>query len=284
MEKNLASKYSKWRQQAVDIKAGELKEVYFGNTNPNMFFISNFSDANIYGGLNRIPTAKSHEFIFRAHKQKPFGVPLGKRVLYLLNLSKIDVTVDVYSTEMEFDLNVLQDFSVDNVTITADDPVAFKLEGIVEGVAMDINTDKFTRDLFASIEGILKTISTNKNSEQFLEAIKNSNASLLETKATEATLQEIKSAMKVHTGGETDSNIPEASTAYTTGACSLIHHITNDSSSDLSISINTTGGSIVYTLKAGEILNDLPITNNGVTLSFADGTALKGNVRYLLLS
>lgn len=180
-ENRLGMKLSKWRQQMVEIKPGELKEVYFENTNPNMFFISNFNDMDIYGGLSRIPTAKKHEFIFKAHKQKPFGVPHGKRVLYLLNLSTETAEVDVYSTEMQFDLNVLHDFSVDNVTITADDPVSFELAGVNEGVELPVyneNVNIMKDDLKSVVSYLSLLLNNEHNAEgvgliQLLNRLKN---------------------------------------------------------------------------------------------------------------
>lgn len=311
MENRLGKLYSKWRQQAVDIKAGELKEVYFDNTNPNMFFISNFSDATIYGGLNRVPTFKSHEFRFRPHKQKPFGVPLGKRVLYLLNLSDMDVTVDVYSTEMEFDLNVLQDFSVDNVTITADDPVAFKLADVEGGVKIDMNMDGESKGLFSSMLKSLEDIYGDKKQLEELQGIKavlnlihgqgdGDNAdteilteikNLLSGENDANVLQEIKAALTTDDIMKLPDDLFTFETSGTTAnkSCQRAYYVEimflhNDGQSDLELSMWQGDTTSKITIKPGETVKDIKYMTNTADNGFQVGAVDSAQRSYRLIA
>lgn len=293
-EKSLNALYSKWRQQSIEIKSGELKEVYFDNTNPNMFFISNFNDVDIYGGLNRIPTAKNHEFIFKAHKQKPFGVPLGKRVLYLLNLSQENVIVDVYSTEMPFDLNVLHDFSVDNVTITADDPVSFELHGLNEGVVLPVVNDKETKDLLVNIKTSIDN-SSNDDVVVALGKIKNDDVvQAINAKSNDDVVQAINDVKTVLSEADImklpdDLVIFETVGTTANKSCQRAYFVEimflkNDGNSDLELTMWQGDTTTKITVKPGEELKGIRYMTNTADNGFQVGAVDSAMRSYRLIA
>lgn len=282
-ENRLGMKYSSWRQQTVKCPAGKVTEVYFGNTNPNMFFVSNFSGVLIYGGLNRVPTFESHEFEFKPYKQKPFGLPLGRRVLYLLNASDTDIQIDVYSTEMPFDLNILHDFSIDKVEITNESPMNIELDSVKEGLTLPVKID-------SAKPGTVFSVQTAKEEE-----IKNQLDIMM--KPTEVTGK--KNLFSLNQSLSLIANkikcIPiESYYLSPVGTSCIIKPVTknvrvgfisndNNEKSLVVKHTKTTGYIQSTTLKPSEVLNDvwfLDVAN--IELKFADNTAFNDDVRYSL--
>lgn len=277
-ENRLGMKYSSWRQQTVKCPAGKVTEVYFGNTNPNMFFVSNFSGVLIYGGLNRVPTFESHEFEFKPYKQKPFGLPLGRRVLYLLNSSDIDISLDVYSTEMPFDLNILHDFSIDKVEITNENPMNIELDSVKEGLTLPVKID-------SAKPGTVFSVQTAKEEE-----IKNHLDDMMKSSEVEgkANLFSIKELLDF-----SNANLFPYKTYFPTISGSLcrvpaasqlvnIAFLSNDNiTKNLIVVVNIVGAvTEQFTLKPNEVLNDIYF--EGVTyieLKFEDGSEINNDVR-----
>lgn len=282
-ENRLGMKYSSWRQQTVKCPAGKLTEVYFGNTNPNMFFVSNFSGVLIYGGLNRVPTFESHEFEFKPYKQKPFGLPLGRRVLYLLNSSDIDISLDVYSTEMPFDLNILHDFSIDKVEITNESPMNIELDSVKEGLKVPVHVDSFKAGTSLSVqtakENEIKSLLDDLLSYSEVEGKANLYVlkELLSTIASSIKCIPVESYY-LSPVGTSYQIIPDTQNVR-------VGFISNDNTEkSLVVKHTKTTGSIQsITLKPGEVLNDvwfLQVAN--IELKFTDNTAFNNDVRYSL--
>lgn len=118
-EKILRNAANSWRQDTVSISANSLKTITFTDSKPNMFLVQNPNEAEIRIGLSTIPTVKKYEFNIQANKSKTFGKPTQCGELYLLNVSNIDIQINLFSVYAPFDMSILNtvDVNMEDVPI-----------------------------------------------------------------------------------------------------------------------------------------------------------------------
>lgn len=149
--------YSTWRCDSVTLTQGDITDFAFFDTKPNMFYIKNPNDVQLYIGLKKMPTQKRYDFSIDANSHDAFGQPNGTGHLYILNPSNKNIVIEVYSIYEQFDISLLKNYNVNLDDISFGSEVTFP-EGYV--VSVDVNSvlNKITES-----NNILKTIESLNN-------------------------------------------------------------------------------------------------------------------------
>ena len=135
----LTSQLSTWRKDNVECKKGNVTTLWFKDTQPNIMFIQNESDTDLYVSIDHIPTRKDYTFKVKPHNNRLVARPYKTSQIYILNDSVEDVTCTVWSIYDEFRPEMLNDFSVDKIELASStlsemiDELSY--DGIVRGFA-----------------------------------------------------------------------------------------------------------------------------------------------------
>lgn len=101
-----------WRSSSVKIMPGELKQISFGfNDLPNIFLIGNKNDVLLYGGIEKIPSVKSYEYLIEKNNFSVMARPVPSSVIWILNPSESEVEVSIYHVLGEFDVSMLRNMN-----------------------------------------------------------------------------------------------------------------------------------------------------------------------------
>lgn len=152
---------SSWREQTQIIKGGEVKEIDFTDTTPNMFIINNPNPATLKVSIDSIPRLNNYEFNVDKNSVKSFGKPTGTRKIYVFNTSASDVNIKLYSIKDTFDMNVVKDLipSIEETTL--------KTDGVVKGFQAGVSLPAGNNTIgTVNVESQVKTALTSLNSRQ----------------------------------------------------------------------------------------------------------------------
>lgn len=129
---------STWREDNISIESGEVFDLNFIDTKPNMFYVQNPNNDELKISISSIPNKKSYEFVVHSNSCEPIGRPTGTGHLYILNTGTTSAKVKVYSIADKFDMNILKNFvvSLSGVTVEAQQEIKF-----AEGVALPSGTN-----------------------------------------------------------------------------------------------------------------------------------------------
>lgn len=129
---------STWREDNITIESGEVFDLNFIDTKPNMFYVQNPNNDELKISISSIPNKKSYEFVVHSNSSEPIGRPTGTGHLYILNIGTTTAKVKVYSIADKFDMNILKNFvvSLSGVTVEAQQEIKF-----AEGVALPSGTN-----------------------------------------------------------------------------------------------------------------------------------------------
>ena len=155
------SDLSSWREQTQIIKGGEVKEIDFTDTTPNMFIINNPNPATLKISIDSIPRLNNYEFNVDKNSVKSFGKPTGTRKIYVFNTSASDVNIKLYSIKDTFDMNVVKDLipSIEETTL--------KTDGVVKGFQAGVSLPAGNNTIgTVNLENQVKTALTSLNSRQ----------------------------------------------------------------------------------------------------------------------
>lgn len=155
------SDLSSWREQTQIIKGGEVKEIDFTDTTPNMFIINNPNPATLKVSIDSIPRLNNYEFNVDKNSVKSFGKPTGTRKIYVFNTSASDVNIKLYSIKDTFDMNVVKDLipSIEETTL--------KTDGVVKGFQAGVSLPAGNNTIgTVNVESQVKTALTSLNSRQ----------------------------------------------------------------------------------------------------------------------
>lgn len=211
---------SKWQKDLIHIRAGELCTLDFQRSNPNMFMLQNPNAGKVKVGITHIPTTSRWEYIVSANSCDTFGQPIGTNKLYLLNDSGIDITIHVFSNEMEFDMSVLKGFNF-NFDGQMDVSTDGMVNGFKAGVMLPSGNNRLgSVNLSANIEeAILENTQTNIEALDTLqtvtEKIKDLNMNLSDVEENTALLYDVKKLLeRQNADGSTLSPIMYAEKFY----------------------------------------------------------------------
>ena len=154
----LTSQLSTWRKDNVECKKGNVTTVWFKDTQPNITFIQNDSDTDLFVSIDHMPTRNDYAFKVKAHNNRLVARPYKTAQLYILNDGGTDVSCVVWSIFDTFRPEMLNDFSVDKIEIanaTLDEMISeLSYDGVVRGFANGVKVPEVA-DIVASLENLL---------------------------------------------------------------------------------------------------------------------------------
>ena len=154
----LTSQLSTWRKDNVECKKGNVTTLWFKDTQPNIMFIQNDSDTDLYVSIDHIPSKKDYAFKVKSHNNRLVARPYKTAQLYILNDGGTDVSCTVWSIFDTFRPEMLNDFSVDKIDIasaTLNEMISeLRYDGVIRGFANGVKVPEVA-DIVASLENLL---------------------------------------------------------------------------------------------------------------------------------
>ena len=154
----LTSQLSTWRKDNVECKKGNVTTLWFKDTQPNIMFIQNDSDTDLFVSIDHIPTRNDYAFKVKAHNNRLVARPYKTAQLYILNDGGVDVSCTVWSIFDTFRPEMLNDFSVDKIDLasaTLDEMISeLSYDGVIRGFANGVKVPEVA-DIVASLENLL---------------------------------------------------------------------------------------------------------------------------------
>ncbi|MCU5087548.1 hypothetical protein OCA23_30265 [Bacillus cereus] len=96
-----------WREQKITLPPNQITDVHFNDTKPNYIHVNSFSDAELYIGVNVLPSKEKYENYVAPRDQTLYARLNGTTKLQIYNDSAKEAMVLVTSFEGMFDPNVL---------------------------------------------------------------------------------------------------------------------------------------------------------------------------------
>ena len=154
----LSSQLSTWRKDNVECKKGNVTTLWFKDTQPNIMFIQNDSDTDLFVSIDHIPTRNDYAFKVKAHNNRLVARPYKTAQLYILNDGGTDISCVVWSIFDTFRPEMLNDFSVDKIDLasaTLDEMISeLSYDGVIRGFANGVKVPEIA-DIVASLENLL---------------------------------------------------------------------------------------------------------------------------------
>ena len=149
-----------WETNNISIEGGEVKEITWDNSKPNMFVLQNANPVDINISLSHIPTLYNYEFQVKANTTDTFGRPSSTTKVYLFNTGSVTANVKLFSVNDTFDMNILKNTNVniDGATVTVEDNGVIK--GFQAGVSLPSGNNKIGK------------VGLDTNEYKFLEQVK----------------------------------------------------------------------------------------------------------------
>lgn len=160
-----------WRETDVTIQPGECETVYFQQTKPNMFYISNPNTCKLHVGISKMATEKNYEYGVIENSSATFGRPNGTQYLYIYNKGTLPATVKIFSIADKFDLNILESIQLNLEGVKVEATAVTDIAGFREGVKLPSGDNNIGRvDLGEDTMGSINSINTNQyNAQRYLE-------------------------------------------------------------------------------------------------------------------
>ena len=154
----LTNQLSTWRKDNVECKKGNVTTLWFKDTQPNIMFIQNDSDTDLFVSIDHIPTRNDYAFKVKSHNNRLVARPYKTAQLYILNDGGTDVSCTVWSIFDTFRPEMLNDFSVDKIDLasaTLDEMISeLSYDGVIRGFANGVKVPEIA-DIVASLENLL---------------------------------------------------------------------------------------------------------------------------------
>ena len=292
----LTSQLSTWRKDNVECKKGNVTTLWFKDTQPNIMFIQNDSDTDLYVSIDHIPTRNDYAFKVKAHNNRLVARPYKTAQLYILNDGGTDVSCTVWSIFDTFRPEMLNDFSVDKIEIasaTLDEMISeLSYDGVIRGFANDVKVPEMT-----DIKNYFRSLIANENSTSVVNLYRILNSlTTIATKiqsiyekdsdispVTEEISKSKPLAVKLYSSDSDTAVIKTINSVNNTDCRFRVGFISNDSENrTLQVNYTVNGATISgTTLKHNETLRDVWIDKaSKIELSFSDGNAVNSDLRY----
>lgn len=98
---------STWREQSVTLPPKTVYDVVFPDTKPNHFNVNNLSPANVYLGINTIPSPQTYDMMVSANGENMHARDLGVTRVMLYNDSVNTARIVLTSGEEKFNPAIL---------------------------------------------------------------------------------------------------------------------------------------------------------------------------------
>ena len=285
----LTSQLSTWRKDNVECKKGNVTTLWFKDTQPNIMFIQNDSDTDLFVSIDHIPTRNDYAFKVKAHNNRLVARPYKTAQLYILNDGGLDVSCVVWSIFDTFRPEMLNDFSVDKIDLasaTLDEMISeLRYDGVIRGFASGVKVPEVA-DIVASLENLLSgnTVDNIVNLYKIFNELQ-----MIETKVNSfynegVNVPKIDKLIPVNVV----YNTPTGTLATFTPTNSANNRIrvgflSNDNlQKNLQVVCTKTDNSTQsLTLKPNEVVNEVWFLNvTKIEIKFADSSAFNSDVRY----
>ena len=283
----LTNQLSTWRKDNVECKKGNVTTLWFKDTQPNIMFIQNDSDTDLFVSIDHIPTRNDYAFKVKAHNNRLVARPYKTAQLYILNDGVTDVSCTVWSIFDTFRPEMLNDFSVDKIELasaTLDEMIGeLSYDGVIRGFANGVKVP----DLVTILSNFNKLLSPNAQSGyitlyNILESIGTIVNKLQSIYDKQYHIEDIK-PIDINTfSSSSTSTVIQMASVSANGNRFRIGKIYNDSDTrNLEISIIKEGDNSSFILKPNETLTDVWIDKaTAISLTFNDSQAIGSDVRY----
>lgn len=268
--------YSALKKTLVAVPAFSVVTVDYLDTQPNYFRVQNNGEAAIYCGTSHIPNQSKFDFMVKAAGVKMFAEPFYRAKLYIYNPSGTEVNITVLSFRAEFDplTLALSDIEVDmsGVQIESNNVIGGFECSLPSGSnsigKVEVENIKDYQSTLDVIKGNQKDYSVTLAS--ILTAIGNisggsgGGSSAWGASQIENLLSVIQKKDYILSAAEYTAPAAGFAVPFDGKEAVKLNTLSNDGESDLTITFeqaNVTGQQ-TFTLKAGEVLNDVegPIT------------------------
>ena len=286
----LTNQLSTWRKDNVECKKGNVTTLWFKDTQPNIMFIQNDSETDLFVSIDHIPTRNDYAFKVKEHNNRLVARPYKTAQLYILNDGGTDVSCTVWSIFDTFRPEMLNDFSVDKIDLasaTLDEMISeLSYDGVIRGFANGVKVPDLS-----DINNYFRSLIANENSTSVVNLYKIFNElQMIGTKVNSfynegVNVPKIDKLIPVNVVYNTPTNGTSVTFTPTNSANNRIKvsFLSNDNAEkNLQIVCTKTGGSTQsLTLKPKEVVNEVWFLNvANIEIKFADSSAFNSDVRY----
>ena len=285
----LTNQLSTWRKDNVECKKGNVTTLWFKDTQPNIMFIQNDSDTDLFVSIDHIPTRNDYAFKVKAHNNRLVARPYKTAQLYILNDGGTDVSCVVWSIFDTFRPEMLNDFSVDKIDLasaTLDEMISeLSYDGVIRGFANDVKVPEVA-DIVASLENLLSgnTVDNIVNLYKIFNELQ-----MIWTKVNSfynegVNVPKIDKLIPVNVVYNTPTGtIATFTPTNSTNNRIRVGFLSNDNlQKNLQVVCTKTDNSTQsLTLKPNEVVNEVWFLNvTKIEIKFADSSAFNSDVRY----
>ena len=283
----LTNQLSTWRKDNVECKKGNVTTLWFKDTRPNIMFIQNDSDTDLYVSIDHIPSKKDYTFKVKSHNNRLVARPYKTAQIYILNDGGTDVSCTVWSIFDTFRPEMLNDFSVDKIDIastTLNEMISeLRYDGVVRGFANGVKVPEVS----GIADSLTSLISNNAvtsvvNLYNILNSLGTIAGKIQSIYDKQSHIEDIK-PIDINTfSSSSTSTVINISSVSVNGNRFRIGTISNDSKArNLEISLIKDGDNSSFILKPDETLSDVWIDKaTAISLTFNDSQAIGSDVRY----
>ena len=283
----LTSQLSTWRKDNVECKKGNVTTLWFKDTQPNIMFIQNDSDTDLYVSIDHIPSINDYAFKVKAHNNRLVARPYKTAQIYILNDGGTDISCTVWSIYDTFRPEMLNDFSVDKIDIaseTLDEMISeLKYDGVVRGFANGVKVPEVS-EIAENLNNLISNgaVANVVNLYNILNSLGTIAGKIQSIYDKQSHIEDIK-PIDINTfSSSSASTVINISSVYASGNRFRIGTISNDSKTrNLQISIIKDGDNSSFILKPDETLSDVWIDKaTSISLTFNDAQTIGSDIRY----
>lgn len=283
----LTNQLSTWRKDNVECKKGNVTTLWFKDTQPNIMFIQNDSDTDLFVSIDHIPTRNDYAFKVKAHNNRLVARPYKTAQLYILNDGGTDVSCTVWSIFDTFRPEMLNDFSVDKIDLasaTLDEIISeLSYDGVIRGFANGVKVPEVT-GIVESLNSLISndTVANVVNLYNILNSLSTIAGKIQSLYDKQYHIEDIKPIDIRTFSSSSTSTVLQISSVSVNGNRFRIGKISNDSETrNLEISVIKDGDNSSFILKPNETLSDVWIDKaTSISLTFNDTQAISSDLRY----
>ena len=285
----LTNQLSTWRKDNVECKKGNVTTLWFKDTQPNIMFIQNDSDTDLYVSIDHIPTRNDYAFKVKAHNNRLVARPYKTAQLYILNDGGTDISCVVWSIFDTFRPEMLNDFSVDKIDLasaTLDEMISeLSYDGVIRGFANGVKVPEIA-DIVASLENLLSgnTVDNIVNLYKIFNELQMIGTKVNSFYNEGVNVPKIDKLIPVNVVYNTPTGtIATFTPSNSTNNRIRVGFLSNDNlQKNLQVVCTKTDNSTQsLTLKPNEVVNEVWFLNvANIEIKFADSSAFNSDVRY----
>ena len=285
----LTNQLSTWRKDNVECKKGNVTTLWFKDTQPNIMFIQNDSETDLFVSIDHIPTRNDYAFKVKAHNNRLVARPYKTAQLYILNDGGTDVSCTVWSIFDTFRPEMLNDFSVDKIDLasaTLDEMISeLSYDGVIRGFANGVKVPEVA-DIVASLENLLSgnTVDNIVNLYKIFNELQMIGTKVNSFYNEGVNVPKIDKLIPVNVVYNTPTGtIATFTPTNSTNNRIRVGFLSNDNlQKNLQVVCTKTDNSTQsLTLKPNEVVNEVWFLNvTKIEIKFADSSAFNSDVRY----